>query len=165
MYKPNQKSTTILAGILFTILSIGGVVYAGPTDNAGGWAWGGGVTANPAGYDGMGWISFNSSDCDTNNDGKNDNALCGAVNSVVTSYGVNFPSGDGPITGYAWNEYYGWISFNGGDLAGCSPVMASAARVGNALTGGARIMAIKTAVAAGNAGGYDGCIDLSTATI
>jgi hypothetical protein len=123
----------------------------------------------------MGWISFNSSDCDTNNDGKNDNALCGAVNSVITSYGVNFPSGDGDITGYAWSEYYGWISFNGGgsaasnagDLAGCTgpAVLGQARRVGNALTGGARIMAIKTAVAAGNAGGYDGCIDLSTATI
>ncbi len=158
-----QKTAFIFSAILLGLITIGGVVYAGAGHNTTGWGWGGGVAINPASYDGMGWISFNSSDCDTNNDGVVDVASCGG--GPISNYGVNFPSGNGNITGQAWSEHYGWISFNGADLAGCVPAMAQAQRVGNALQGGARILAIRDAVAVGNTGGYDGCIDLSYATV
>jgi len=157
-----QKFSLIISSIFLGLITVGGIAYAGAGDNVKGWGWGGGVSVNPAGYQGMGWISFNSSDCDSNNDGIPDVASC---IGPVANYGVNFPSGNGNITGQAWSEHYGWISFNGADLAGCAPAMAQAKRVGNALQGGARILAIRDAVAVVNAGGYDGCIDLSPATV
>jgi len=157
-----QKFSLIISSIFLGLITVGGIAYAGAGDNVAGWGWGGGVSVNPAGYQGMGWISFNSSDCDTDNNGVADVAGCGGT---ISNYGVNFPSGNGNITGHAWSEHYGWISFNGADLAGCAPAMAQANRTGNALQGGARILAIRDAVVAGNAGGYDGCIDLSYATV
>lgn len=160
-----QKTALVISSIFIGLMTIGGIVYAGASDNVIGWGWGGGDSSSAIGaaYEGMGWISFNSSDCDSNNDGTADVAGCGGGSTA--SYGVNFPSGDGNIVGQAWSEHYGWISFNGADLAGCAPALAPAARTGNSLIGGARILAIRDAVAAGNAGGYDGCIDLSHATV
>jgi hypothetical protein len=100
------------------------------------WAWGGGVGSNPAGYEGIGWIDMSR---------------------------VNIPETDGDLSGYAWAGDYGWISFNGGDLADCSPSLTQAKRVGSNITGGARILAIKNE-SAGNRGGFDGCISLSGST-
>lgn len=137
---------------IFLVLLIGVVasvfyashVFAGSSQNGSGFAWGGGATTNGAGYDGMGWLSFNNL-----SDGSS------------VDYGVTIPTGNGSLSGYAWSEHYGWLSFNSGDLSGCSPALTAPARSGNNITGGARILAIKTALAAGNAGGYDGCVSLS----
>lgn len=114
--------------------------FASLTESARGFAWGGTFSSNGA-YQGMGWISLN-------------NLSGGGAN-----YGVNIPFSNGNVSGHAWSEHYGWISFNGGDLAGCNPGLGQAARSGNAITGGARILAIRDAGA--NAGGFDGCISLS----
>jgi hypothetical protein len=89
----------------------------------------------------MGWISMNSL-----SDGSG------------VSYGVNVPA-SGALSGYAWSEHYGWISFNGSDLSGCSPALSQASRSGSSITGGARIIAIRDAGV--QAGGFDGCISLS----
>ena len=102
--------------------------------NVTGWLWGG--SDDGAGNNtGVGWISVNN-----------------------TNYGVSIPSSNGAVSGYAWSENIGWISFNSGDLAGC--VGASGARrEGDFLKGWARIMSIPQAGA--NAGGWLGCISLS----
>lgn len=119
---------------------------AGTGENTSGFAWGGGAGTNGPGYDGMGWISFNNT-----SDGSS------------TNYGVMIPLINGAVSGYAWSEHYGYISFNASDLSGCNPVLTGAARTGNTLTGGARIIAIRDGMLAGNAGGFDGCISLSGA--
>ncbi len=122
-------------------------VFAGASQNGSGFAWGGGAATNGTGYDGIGWLSFNN-----------------LSDGSATDYGVNIPiTGNGSLSGYAWSENYGWISFNNADLAGCVPSLSQAKRTGNSITDGARILGIKDAVSAGNAGGFDGCISLSGA--
>jgi hypothetical protein len=157
----SKKAFTIgiLLAIVFAVTFHQISVLAGAGESARGFAWGGTSSVDGA-YQGMGWISMNNI-----SDGSG------------TSYGVNIPAGDGDVTGYAWsgmddtngqpNAGYGWISFREVDLAGCAPALAQARRVGNTLTGGARILSIMAAMAVpgGNAGGYDGCIDLSGITI
>lgn len=123
--------------------------YAGNQDSGRGWLWGG--SENPpdavinGNETGLGWVSINNVD----NAGT-------AINGAI-SYGVKIPAINGAVTGYGWSENYGWISFNGADLAGCP--QAAAARSGNTLTGGARILSIRDGGL--NAGGWLGCISLS----
>lgn len=139
--------------IIFLALLIGvvaGVSYAqhafaGASQNASGFAWGGGAATNGAGYDGMGWFSFNN-----------------LSDGTAIDYGVNIPTtGNGNLSGYAWSENYGWLSFYDTDLAGCVPALSQAKRSGNSITGGARILGIRDAMSVGNAGGFDGCVSLS----
>jgi hypothetical protein len=80
----------------------------------------------------------------------------------ANSYGVQIPMNDGSVTGYAWSENVGWISFNAGDLAGCPSAPCSAQRASNKLTGWARIVGIENELAAGNSGGWKGWIKLSS---
>lgn len=128
----------LISVVLYIIV---GTVYAGL---ASGYAWGGGASNNEVGvYEGMGWIDMS---------------------------GVSIPSTDGPLSGYAWSGGagepggYGWISFEGSDVADCVPPLAPAARVGDTIVGGASILAIKDELA-GNRGGYDGCIVLDGVTV
>lgn len=83
---------------------------------------------NIAGYawsENIGWISFNSSNCDTNIDGIADAmppapAGCPAPGTPVPSYGVNLDLGiTNDLSGYAWSENIGWITFEGTEVAGC----------------------------------------------
>lgn len=107
-----------------------------------GWLWGGSDTPNtPATF---GWSGASN-----------------ASSGGTVTYGMKFPTGDGNVTGYAWNENYGWISFNGPDLSGCAPVLEQAKVVGSALSGGARILSVRDGGT--NAGGWSGCISLSGA--
>jgi hypothetical protein len=125
----------IFSAVFFT-LAIGFAIHsgilsaepasAGLGESAAGFAWGGGAATNGSGYDGIGWLSFNNL-----SDGS-------AVN-----YGVNIPLTDGNLSGYAWSEYYGWISFNAADLAGCPGGTCTATRTGAAITGWARFIAIR----------------------
>ena len=81
----------------------------------------------------------------------------GAGGSV--SYGAQIGN-DGKLSGYAWSENLGWISFNEADLAGCpSSPSCSATSDGSRLLGWARIMSIPQAGA--NAGGWQGWISLN----
>lgn len=154
-----QTIPFLLAAML--LLGAAHFAWAGIAHSAKGWAWGG--TTSPSGaYLGMGWVSFNSLDCDTDGDGFIDDPLCGVVGSAIANYGVDVPDATGgPLSGHAWSEHYGWISFNAADLAGCAPALAGATRTGNNITGGARILSIPAAAA--NAGGFDGCISLDGA--
>lgn len=141
-------------------------VSAGSTSSSSGWLWSGSESLPDGNINGnesgIGWISMNSKDCDTDGDGKIDVDLCGVIGNPIADYGVNIPSSDGPITGYAWSEHLGWVSFNSVDLSGCSPVISPATRSGNNISGGARILSIRDA--GSYAGGWDGCINLSGTT-
>ena len=116
--------------------------FADTSSSGSGWLWGG--SDDGAGNStGLGWLSLNN----TNTSG-------------TTSYGVNIPSSDGPLSGYAWSENVGWISFNPADLAGCPDGNCTAQRVGNTLTGWARIIGIRDEASAGNSGGWNGWVKL-----
>ena len=131
----------VVLGVLLFIINHFTTVFASTTESLRGFAWGGTTSADGA-YQGAGWISMNNL-----SDGSG------------VSYGVQVPYTNGSLSGYAWSEHYGWISFNGSDLSGCSPALSQATRSGNSITGGARILAMRDAGA--NAGGFDGCISLS----
>jgi hypothetical protein len=119
---------------------------AGTGDNVTGWLWGGSQDGlSPSNYTGVGWIGTNSTNT-----------------SSPLSYGLNIPASDGPVTGYAWSENLGWISFNAADLSGCPSAPCSAQRAGNKLQGWARIISIRDAATAGNSGGWQGWIKLSS---
>ncbi|MDD3607655.1 MAG: hypothetical protein PHQ20_02570 [Candidatus Moranbacteria bacterium] len=127
---------------------------AGTEHNLVGWLWGGSEDANSGTTTGVGWVSINNID-------QTGNPVNGSVN-----YGVNIPQVDGNLSGYAWSENLGWISFNEADLAGCPDGAAcTARRIGNNLAGWARVLSIKEAYSSGNSGGWQGFIDLSNISI
>lgn len=77
-------------------------VYAGVGENITGFAW----------SENIGLVSFNSTNCDTDNDGgSNGGTGCPASGTAMASYGVNIAD-DGKLSGYAWSENIGWITFN-----------------------------------------------------
>jgi len=83
-------------------------------DNVRGFAW----------SDTIGWISFNSSDCDTDSNNFVDSGNCGGGNNSsipVINYGVKIDKSNvstlGNLSGYAWSESAGWISFSEADLS------------------------------------------------
>jgi len=120
-------------------------VKAATTPNVSGWAWGGSEEATDGVINGnetgLGWISMNN-----------------ITSGDVTSYGVNIPTIDGNLSGYAWSENVGWIDFN--PSTGCPSGACSARREGNTLKGWARIMSLPQAGI--NAGGWDGWIRLGS---
>ncbi len=88
-------------------------VEAGVGQNVFGWAW----SSN------IGWISMNSLNCDTNDDGlSNGNPPnCPAIGTPIPSYGVNIidNGSTGIFSGHAWSSNAGWIDFDEADLVGC----------------------------------------------
>ncbi len=88
------------------------IVRAGTGENISGFAWNSNI----------GWISFNTIDCDTNeNDaydaGDTGPAGCPAVGTPFFNYGVNINPTTGNFSGYAWSNNIGWISFVETDLS------------------------------------------------
>jgi len=169
----------ILGTFMVALLALGvGVTLrasAGTENNVFGFAWGGNeavdtngafVVPNNGAIDGdengFGWVSFNSTDCDTDDNGIVDLSEVrvhpGCPAGTIASYGVNIPEGDGGLSGYAWSEHFGWISFNATDLARCPSGSCKAERIGNQIKGWARILSIRDAGA--NAGGWSGWIQL-----
>jgi len=88
-------------------LSNTSVVMAGSGENVSGYAWSGNV----------GWISFNSTNCDSDEDGFSDGvpAGCPPAGTAIPSYGVNIaptlPTSTGIFSGFAWSENIGWVDF------------------------------------------------------
>ncbi len=129
-----------------------------------GWIWGG-MDATGGGNTSLGWISLNSRDCDSNGDGTVGAAELAVrpacPSGAIVDYGVNIPeSGDGGVSGYAWTEHYGWISFNASDVSGCPSGSCDPRRASNRHAGWARILSIRDLGA--NAGGWSGFIKLSS---
>jgi len=99
----------ILNLFLLVFILSAGIAFASSADNISGWAWsdmpnGSDEVINPfAGFvgRGAGWISFNSTNQGTG-----------------VNYGVNSDS-SGLLSGYAWSEHIGWITFNNFQLSGC----------------------------------------------
>jgi len=146
-----NKKIKKLSLIVLVISAVLGLAFfvsktqAGTGENGLGWLWGGSDDGGaPLNNTGIGWVSMN-------------NTTGGGANS----YGVNIPATDGAVTGYAWSENVGWISFNSADIAGCPDGNCVAQRSGNNLTGWARIVGIETELAAGNSGGWQGWIKLN----
>jgi len=139
-------------------------VFAGIQNSARGFGWGGSETNSDGvmnnNESGPGWISFNSLDCDSDNNGYKDSACGGGGFAQSYNYGVNIPSVDGNLSGYAWSDNVGWISFNSTDVAGCPIGDCSAKRVGNTIVGWARILALRST---GSFSGHlDGFLSLNT---
>ena len=79
-----------------------------------GWAWSTNIR----------WISFNSSNCDTDNDGtSNGGSGCPVAGTAMSAYSVKIDSGNGNFSGYAWSSRIGWISF--GDYNGDGAINSS----------------------------------------
>lgn len=124
------------------------MVLAVASDNLSGFAW----------SDNIGWVSFNSSDCDADNNGISDGtpAGCPLAGTSIPNYGVNVGIG-GAMSGFAWSDNIGWIDFgpsgsypelpnNGGTLD----------RSTGLVSGWARALAGSSA----ESGGWDGWIKL-----
>lgn len=136
-------------------------VSANSFDNLSGWAWSGYTDAD-GNLVGVGWISFNSTDCDTDKNNYIDtNAMvngCGGDNvaTPAINYGVNISplTGTGYFSGHAWSSNIGRVSFDAGETASCG----GGAQIDWAtgvVTGWAK------ATAANGSGNWDGCIKLS----
>ena len=139
-----MKKKIILSGLIFSVMfafaSIA-KINAAATDNVTGWLWG-----NNGNSSGIGWVSMNDINPEISTSGAN--------------YGVRAPLTDGNLSGHAWSEYYGWISFEASDVQGCPSGTCSARRSGNDIVGWARILSIKKAYEENNSGGWQGWISL-----
>ena len=104
--------TSIILLLSLSLLYVNGTVAA--TKSVWGWAWiGNSSNANSV----IGWISFNSINCDPNQNGIYEGAAEGAPTGCPTSgtvhpYKVEIDSITGILSGYAWSSNIGWISFN-----------------------------------------------------
>src|SRR3989344_67489 len=136
-------------------------VSANSSDNLSGWAWSG--YDDGSGNVGVGWISFNSTDCDTDSNNYVDAGACGGIDNATTpvvNYGVRIDEtnravgGVGVMSGYAWSSNISWISFNSGETASCGS-RAEINWADGTVTGWAK------ALAANGSGNWDGCISLS----
>jgi len=110
MPKISKIIILVFVVLLFGALGFGILTEAGSGDNASGFAWG----------ETTGWVSFNSTNCDSDGNGITDTgnfAQC-PVGDAISDYGVNI-DGNGKLSGYAWSEHIGWITFNESDLSGC----------------------------------------------
>jgi hypothetical protein len=157
-------SRSLFSRSFFGVVLSSQISLAGNSQNATGWLWDG-MDASGGGDTAFGWVSLNSRDCDTNSDGTvsaaEQSAHPGCPTGSIADYGVNIPTTDGVLSGYAWSANYGWISFNAGDVSGCPMGTCSARRTGNSLQGWARILSLPGA----NGGGWTGFVSLDSATV
>lgn len=163
-----QSVITTGARILALVILITGVKFAsaGIAENVHGWLWsdmpdGSDQTVTPnnlQGGRGLGWISTNNMNPD------------GGGGSV--GYGVNLDEATGNMSGMAWSEFGGWLSFNpAGPFPAGNNTAAVAARVNPAcltnpnttdcpVVGWARFLAGGSA----QSGGWDGWVSLGGKT-
>jgi hypothetical protein len=143
-----RKIELFSLGIVILSSFILGKALAGTEHDVSGWAW----------SEDIGWISFNSLNCDANGDGKSDGSPpgCPPAGTPIANYGVSLDRSTKIFSGYAWSENIGWITFNESELSGC-PVSPCRAWLGsdNKVYGWAKALA--------NGGGWDGWIRLRDA--
>ncbi len=111
IFMDKTSEIIIISLVVFCLVWVGLVSQAGSAENVSGFAW----------SETIGWISFNSSNCDSDNNGTTDTgnfAQC-PTGLSVSSYGVNIDTGNGNLSGQAWSDTVGWISFDESDLSGC----------------------------------------------
>ena len=122
-----KKAIIILSAFGACCLFLGAVIFAQTeNNNLFGFAW----------NENTGWISFGSSNCDPDGDGKSNgveaNSACPSSGTKIGQYFVNVNKQTGDISGYAWSNKVGWISFNASDLVGC-PSGVCSAKIGNGI--------------------------------
>lgn len=108
----------------------------------------------------IGWISFNSLNCDANADAKSEGvpAACPAVGTGIARYGITLSAvPTGTFAGFAWSSNIGWVSFS--ETTGC-PSGACGAVISNGTVGGWA----KGVAAEGSVSGWNGWIHLSNAS-
>jgi hypothetical protein len=133
-----KKKFGIVSLFFISIFFLVGSVLAG--DPSDGWLWSGSESSEGS-YQGMGW--FNTSRVDGN------------------QYSIKIPEVDGNVSGYAWNEHYGWIDFQPEGPYPTAPSH-SVKREGNLLTGWARILSIQNGGV--NSGDWNGWIKMNGST-
>ena len=114
---PKISKITVLFFIVSFFVCLGIFVFAGTDDNIAGFAY----------SENIGWVSFNSVDCDIDGDGVFEGAAesggpapAGCPDSgTAFDYGVSVDLNNGALSGFAYSENIGWVSFNEGDLSGC----------------------------------------------
>jgi len=109
-FSPKIKISLLLVLIILFLFSFK-KAETGTEHNIQGFAW----------SENIGWISFNSKNCDSDSNGLTDTgnySQC-SVGQPISNYGVNISTSTGIFSGYAWSERIGWISFNESDLTGC----------------------------------------------
>lgn len=134
---------------------------AGTGENLSGFAW----------SENIGWISFNSLDCDTDGDGFTDVGPCGGddTTTIAHDYGVNVDTstkvagGFGVFSGFAWSENIGWLSFNQSDITGICPddATGAGATVARVDWPTGKVSGWARAISGSTTSGWDGCIKLS----
>lgn len=151
----NYLQTKVLLFVVpvFVFVVFVGLVFHSPVLRAGfshavmGWAWGGSQDTVTPTTSGLGWVSLNSSDCDTNDDGLISAAeagVNGCTAGVIANYGISIPAAVGSeLSGYAWSENYGWISFEKSDAVQCPSGVCSARRTLAGIEGWARILSLR----------------------
>jgi hypothetical protein len=129
-----------------------------------GYAW---SASTDAPYSGVGWLNFN---CQTAPDVNNDGDPC---NDAAGNWGIqmNLEDGNnlGNLSGYAWSDNFGWLSFNPSDTSICFSNTTNEAYQHSAkaefgdgsndtldITGWARF--ISAGQAGNNSGDWDGCV-------
>lgn len=153
------KFLFLIVFVIFLAFGFFGIkeAKAGTEHNVFGWAWS---------ENNIGWISFNSKNCDVDEDGVMDRinvgsgtgdatapASCPDNGTTVANYGVKVDT-QGNFSGYAWSAIIGWITFNSAELGGCptSPCQAKLNTTTNQVSGWARAL--------NYGGGWDGWIKL-----
>lgn len=105
--------------------------------------------------DNIGWMILSSKICDTNNNGQYDSgdvAPSGCPTSgTAVAFGVLHDTITGNLSGYAWSDHVGWISFN--ETSGCPSGTCQPKIVSDKIQGW-----VKAKTADGN--GWDGWISL-----
>jgi len=132
------------------------VVFAGSQHNMSGFAW----SSN------IGWISFNSLDCDVDKNGFMDSGACGGDNTTgtVTNYGVNKnPAnefGVSTLIGFAWSPHVGWIQF-GNLITADFPTGGGTVRQNATMGADGKLTGWAKAINGNPISGWDGWISLS----
>lgn len=127
--KPDFNIFQIVSAVVVVFVLVAGGIFvwryfqpelsrAGVGQNMTGWVW----------SENVGWISLNSSNCDIDDDGIMDrvnvgsgsgdasaSSACPPDGTTIPIYGVAVDRVTGNLSGHAWGETIGWISFNRSD--------------------------------------------------
>lgn len=150
--------------LFLLVFAAASIIKVQAVSNVTGYLWGGSEDANLGGlYDER--CSSTSTTCgDGNETGVGEIRMSGTIqDGSGNKYGVNIPD-SGNLSGHAWSENLGYLSFNEGELSDCpskavDPNSCRAWRDGNTLKGWARFMEFK--IHAAQAGGWGGWVSLS----
>jgi hypothetical protein len=149
-----RKWVFTLALFLF-VFAAASAVKVQALGNVTGYLWGGSEDKNIGG-------NYDVWPPDGNETGAGEIRMSGTIqDGSGNKYGVNIPD-SGNLSGEAWSENLGYLSFNVADLGGCPNGDCRAWRDGNTLKGWARFMEFK--INAAQAGGWGGWVSLSNSS-